>query len=779
MIPETPFDVATAPKRDSKHWRQSHVTWEELQGWLSEPADHKECGNYVMGVLEPTRACKECQAKGKRLCRTRDNQSVSSRSALTLDVDTPSAGFMDGLLATWDSALLAHTTYGSAPDQLKYRLIVPLARSVAPDEYVLLANVVMARLGKDSFDRTTDQPARFMFKPAAQERDWYQSWVVDGEPLDPDPLLEGQFIEDYANTPLGRPHKNKRDPFTLEGAVGAFNRAYQDFDELIEVYELPYERVSQDRWSLRGARGAAGMGVVADGLVYSHHANDPAYGRAQSAFDLVRLHYFSDLDEDVKPNTPVQERPSHHAMLDLAMEDERVKVAMAADLASDFGDDIVEDHAWRSQLAMSKRTGKVLDTAQNWDLLMDNDPVLKSLRYNEFTFAYESTRPLPWRPRMEGGPSITNTDRDLFVLYLEREYGLKASAGQCNTAIDGSAKRNWHNPVREYLESLEWDGTHRVETCLPGVRPTDYTRVVARKCLVAAVARIMEPGVKWDHTLVLFGKEGIGKTYWIEAMAKGWHSQLGRIGDKDTLLTMQRTWIMTSDEAHTLRKADADHQKEFLTRTVDVFRMPYDREAQAHPRRCVIWGTTNDEVFLRRQEGNRRFLIVHCERRLDFARMTPEYVDQVWAEAVHLYRNGEPLFLDRDEANMAAAERESYTEEDALAGLIQEYVDKPVTPQFYQMDQAERLAWAEYGSADPEHEIAAPLEEVCTTQIWYEVLRAKRPAQRTELIEISEALKRMGWVSVGQKRMKPYGNQTAFKRPAQTPEDPEDYSLLL
>lgn len=776
MIPDT-FDVATAPQRNSKHWKQSRVTWDEILGWLDEPAAEKECGQYVLGTIERTRACPDCQRRDKTLCRTRSNESVSSRSALTLDVDTPDRGFMDAALAVWPYALAAHTTYSSAPDQPKYRLIIPLTRPVAPDEYVLACRVVMHMLGDEGFDHTTAQPARYMFKPSAQERDWYESWVVDGDAVDPDELLKGHFIEDYSDEPLLKPHRRKRDPFSLEGVVGAFNRAYEDFDELIAEYELPYDRVSEDRWSLRGARGAAGMGVVAEGLVYSHHANDPAYGRAQSAFDLVRLHRFSELDEGAKPNTPVVELPSHAAMQDLAMEDDRVKMQLAGLVAQDFADD-VEDATWRANLSRSKRTGNVVDIVGNWDILVEHDPFLKSLRYNEMTFSYEATKDLPWRATALGGPEITTTDRQVFLWYLEREYGLKTTAAQANTAIDAAGKRDWHNPVLEYLNRLEWDGTPRLETSLPGTDDTLYNRLVARKVLVAAVARAYEPGVKWDHTLVLFGQEGIGKTYWIERMAHGWFAQLGAINDKDTLLTMQRSWIMTSDEAHTLRKADADQQKEFLTRTADVFRMPYDREAQVHPRRCVIWGTTNDEVFLRRQEGNRRFLIVRCERRLDFPRMTDEYVDQVWAEAVHLYRQGERLYLTHDETKLAQGERESHVEEDALMGIISEYVDSPVPPEWASMDRNGRIQWAKYRLPDPDTDTLR-IDHVCTLQIWYEALGETRQPRKTDLLEIREALVRMGWTMVGKKRLPAYGPQATYQRPTGTGEQEEDYFSLI
>jgi len=275
------------------------------------------------------------------------------------------------------------------------------------------------------------------------------------------------------------------------------------------------------------------------------------------------------------------------------------------------------------------------------------------------------------------------------------------------------------------------------------------------------------PGIKWDHTLVLYGSEGLGKSYWIDRMARGYSASLGSLGDKDTLITMQRSWILVADEGHSLRKADAEQQKEFLTRTEDVFRMPYDRESQVHKRRCVVWSTTNDEVFLRRQEGNRRFLIVKCEERVDFDSLTPEYVDQVWAEAVHLYKEGERLFLADDESRTAADARENFTEEEALAGVLAEHLDIPVPGNWDDMGLMERRQYfldQSMGAGLPGN---ARQDRTCSTQLWVEALGNEIGRhRRTDLLEITAIMKTMpGWRRVpGRHRLPNYGLQVVFER---------------
>jgi predicted P-loop ATPase len=340
--------------------------------------------------------------------------------------------------------------------------------------------------------------------------------------------------------------------------------------------------------------------------------------------------------------------------------------------------------------------------------------------------------------------------------------------------IDTTAHRRRVNPVRDYLEALVWDGKPRVEECLPGVTPTAFTRMVARKSMVAAVARALNPGCKWDHTLVLYGSEGLGKSFWIEKMSRGYMASLGPLREKDTLLTMQRSWIMVADEGHSLRKTDNDVQKEFLTRTEDVFRMPYDRDTVVHKRHCVIWSTTNDETFLRRQEGNRRYLIVHCETKVDFNALTPDYVDQVWAEAVYLFKQGERLFLDDLESMAAVEERERFVEEDALAGVLSVYLETLVPEDWEEMSPERRVEWLR---ARNEGLIAEPgterITRVSTIQLWVEALgRTKGTARRTDLLDIGNTLRRLeGWEPLpGTHRTTWYGTQKLYGRQQTTEE---------
>jgi predicted P-loop ATPase len=766
------FDIIQAPQRNSRHWKPGKITWAELQDWMLHPASTKACGNYVLGTFAKT-TVQHKDAKGQLMdpCSNvhRTKVGVRTRCALTLDIDYPDEGFEALLELQLPYAAACHTTHSSTKRAPRYRLIIPLDRPVAADEYHTAAGAVMQLLGEHQFDPGSNQPERYMFKPAAGEPGSYSQFVIPGPLASADKLLV-DFQADLSALPAPKVHKNKRDPFAIEGTIGAFNRAYDDFAALIAQYDLPYQEAESGRWQLVGASAAAGMGEVAPGLVFSHHANDPAYGVTCSAFDLVRLHLHADLDEDAAPGTPVNRLPSHKAMLEMATQDVRVvQELVGSDFAQEMtatADAITSDN-WRLGFRLDSSTGKPKDDIINWDLIADNDRAFQVLQYNELSMSIELSGDLPWRKVVPGQEVFGAGDRSALALYIERTYGIRPGRGYLDDMIADRALPRRVNPVRDYLNTLVWDGKPRVETCLPGVAPTPFARVAARKSMVAAVARMMDPGCKWDHMLILYGTEGLGKSYWVEKMAKGFSAALGRIGDKDTLLTMQRSWIMTSDEGHSLRKADFDQQKEFLTRTADVFRMPYEREALVHQRHCVIWGTTNDDVFLRKQEGNRRFLIVQCEQALDFDVLTDEYVDQVWAEALHLYRAGEPLFLNQAESALASTAREDYTEEDALTGIIQAYLDTPVPDEWDSLSPEGRQLWL-LNQQDGFSPVGTQrIDQVCSLQVWMEAMGRRRgDHRRMDLLEITNALKALpGWRALpGSRRLPGYGPQKVFER---------------
>lgn len=755
------LSIALAPRHDSSRWQTTEIEWDDIVAWC-DPAhlasSKTAAGCYVLGALNRRRRCAT---------------AVTERSGLTLDVDHPSDGFLQRYLDNADWLSLWHTTFSSTPSEPRYRLIIPFSRPVAPDEYVTLARAMMDHFGADEFDPVSARPAQLMFKPAAKRPDWFNSGTTDGAPLDPDEWLR-DFVPDLSQLPAPAPGRTKTDPLELGGIVGSFNRAYAEagWDALIETYQLPYEP-DGDRWRLVGAASVSGMGEVAPGLVYSHHSHDPAFGQALSAFDLARVHLFGDLDEAAKPGTPINRLPSSEAMAEKASVDARVVAEMVGADFSAIADDDDPDH-WKTKLQAKNRAGTLADSIHNWNLITDNDPIFRALCIDVTTRSIEVLGDsLPWRPVDPYSRGFDSLDRQLLLRYLEDEYKLPVTLTRLEMFVSSAAMSRPVSRIKEYLESLSWDGVPRLEEALPGVRPTPYTRMVARKVLTAAVGRALSPGCKWDHVLVLYGGEGLGKTEWMRRMSKGSTASLGDVKAKDTSMILQRKWIVVADEGYSLRKADADALKEFLTLSEDTYRAPYDTVPRSWPRRCVIWGSTNDEVFLRRQHGNRRFLIVHVADKVDFDALTPDYVDQVWAEAVHLYRNGgaDHLYLSPEEEELARAERERYTEEDSMRGVLEAYLEGLYPAAYENWSTEKRSQWLEeerlgIAAENP----TVPLSSVSTRQLWHEALGQRALPKPMDLVFITETLARVeGWSRLpGRHANGPYGRQVVYVRTDET-----------
>lgn len=769
------LDLSVAPSVSSRRWEVATLTWERLVDRAHHPEAVKDCGGYVAGRLKGT-----ARRKGQ----------VKYRSAVTLDADAASET-LPALVAGLGLRALVHSTYSHTRAHPRYRVIIPImGPGLSEGEYPRVARGLMEALGEAQFDPGSTQPERLMFWPATAAPDEYEVVECQGETATAQGLLRD--FGGLGPTPDHMPG-SKRDPLGLPGVAGAFNRVY-DMARAVETFHLPYDPVEGEpnRWHYTPAESEGGVIVYPDGYVFSNHASDPAYGRALSMFDLVALHVYGGEDRaaGVPQSTAPADRPSiQRAMREFAARPEIVTELVAADFADVDGD---EDGArglpeWVLEFHLHPKTGKPLDDVHNWDLLMRHDLVLRGLARNNMDLTTVTRRAFPWRT-VEAGKddALTNADRAQISAHLQRAYNMPRPAQeQLNGVIDMVAQDNSFHPVVEYLEGLEWDGVSRIETYLPGA-PDAYTRRVARLVAVQAVARALDPGVKVDNCLILTGRQGLGKSWFVETMARGWTCILGPIeggGLRDTVMAMTRSWITVADEGFAMKKADAEALKQFVTLTHDVIRLPYAREHVKLPRRQVIWGTTNDAVFLRAQEGNRRFLIVEVAEKLDFGKYSDEYVNQVWAEAVHIWKTSKAqyglkdnpeLFLSASEEAAAESVRSMATEEDSMTGLIQAYLDTLVPENWVEMSPEERISWLrdeEQGIVSGTH----PIDVVCSLEIWEIALQRERGKHsRVDILQITNALKQLpGWFGPMPKptRLPFYGPQRVFAR-LDEPTDP-------
>lgn len=290
----------------------------------------------------------------------------------------------------------------------------------------------------------------------------------------------------------------------------------------------------------------------------------------------------------------------------------------------------------------------------------------------------------------EGDTERPATDDDLRDI---RNFMLEAAFKECNISLESIYNDirsicPRRNPVQDYFNSLHWDGTPRAERLLIDLlgAPDDvYVREATKVFLLGIISRVFNPGTKFDYMIVLQGKQGLGKTAFFKAMAirPEWYAEISGAHMQDRKLLGEDSAgkiIVEYGELDGIRKTTAEKLKATITRTDDNFRAAYGRLSQSHPRKFVIGGTTNSSTYLSDPTGNRRFLPIPITKQ---GFLTPDEVNQVWAEAYTIYLTGNfKLYLSSDIEEIAESYRSNVTQlaSDDFIEDIQAYVDKLSTP---------------------------------------------------------------------------------------------------
>lgn len=783
--------ISVAGSRTSKSWKPREYTWEELAARLAQTtrtgetaAEYramtkdqqgraKDVGGFVGGVL----------AGGRRV-----KDAVSWRTLITLDADHVK-GDLWALVRRHlaGTACVVYSTHSHTPESPRLRLVVPLADPVRAEEYEPLARMVSSLLGMEMFDDTTYEAHRLMYWPSTPTDGEFYFREQEGGPLDPEAVLAmygkaGLDWRDHSHWPRSEREAQVRrrevekagDPTGKPGLIGAFCRAYTIEDAIERFIPDAYEKAGEDRWTFTGGSTSGGMRVYEDGLhAYSDHATDPASRRSCNAWDLVRLHKFGRLDDGAAEDTPLAKLPSQRAMEEMAAGLDGVRVELARARREEAQEDFADDGTpWETRLTYTK-DGRLRQTIGNAVTILDNDPALAgAVILNDFSGKVEVVRDLPWR-KAEKRSHWSDRDFDALWQYLEGAYGFD-SVGKLQAALGAVVDKLSYHPVRDYLTGLQWDGVDRAETLLVdylGAEDCPYVRTVTRKTLAAAVARVMTPGCKFDYMLTLVGAQGIGKSYIIKRLAGPWHSEsVGNLAGKDALEQLRGKWMLEMAELSAMKRAEVESVKHFISTTVDSYRAPYARTPEDWPRQCIFIGTTNEAEFLRDATGNRRFWPVEVgksEPVLDlFTDMTDHVVGQVWAEAVQLWKAGEKLYLQGDEAQEAARRQEAHQETDTRVGEIMEFLDMPLPENWDGLDTEARRRFingSEFGRAEG----TTKRTRVCAAEVLVELFGYDRGKyDKYKAKEINAILRGLpGWSEFGRAmRFGTYGVQRGFVR---------------
>jgi DNA polymerase I-like protein with 3'-5' exonuclease and polymerase domains/predicted P-loop ATPase len=359
-------------------------------------------------------------------------------------------------------------------------------------------------------------------------------------------------------------------------------------------------------------------------------------------------------------------------------------LALSSDAPPFSPDDAVP---WRDRLLVSDK-GVVEKIAKNVHIAFRHAPQFKNkLRFNLFTHTVEisdSGDDLPWASSGEW------TDHDTMMANVElNDMGILVGKSLTDDGMLSVARlsENSYDPLKDYLEGVEWDGVPRVDdwllTYANCTDRKDYLNIIGSKWLIGAVARGLNNspnGVKVDTMLILESAQGRKKSTLVESLCpdKTWFCDgiEGDLGNKDAVILLQGAFIVEIPELGAFSKTAINQQKSFISRKVDKVRLPFERHSSSLPRRCVFIGThnPNGEEYLRDPSGNRRFLPCEVGATVDIEGLERDR-DQIWGEAVHRYKSGESWWVDDESmAEIVRSEQSSRFLDHDIMDVVDMYI---------------------------------------------------------------------------------------------------------
>lgn len=398
---------------------------------------------------------------------------------------------------------------------------------------------------------------------------------------------------------------------------------------------------------------------------------------------------------------------------------------------------------WASQLRLDLAGTPERNEANIITALSNDEAFAGALVFDDFRQEILVTQSLPWDYSITSPPRAWSDADDVRCAEWLQRREINVAPAMVSRSVGAVAREMRVHPVRDYLSHLIWDGVPRLErwtiTYL-GAHETHLNKAFGARWMISAVARIMQPGVKADHMLILEGPQGAKKSSAIKTLAGAdWFTdEIAEIGSKDAAQQMRGVWIIEIAELDAISRAEVSRIKAFLTRTTDRYRPPYERYIVTVPRQCVFAGSVNPETYLRDETGNRRFWPVRCGT-INLVALARDR-DQLWAEAVARYREGAIWWLDEPELVASArAEQDQRYQSDAWDAIIERwlvYERRRVNHGYGNFDD-----WR-----DEEVERSSPLTDTSIGEILKGALEIE-PARwtRADQMRVSAFLKSRGW----------------------------------
>lgn len=349
---------------------------------------------------------------------------------------------------------------------------------------------------------------------------------------------------------------------------------------------------------------------------------------------------------------------------------------------ADNGADAAPIHRSRSGLLLNGQ-GKIVPCAANiYDIIEADSRWRDVLAFNEFSYTMEKRKVPPYKGGTVG--EWESNDDVQASMWLTREYGFAPTPAQVAEAAEALARANGFHPVVNYLNSVVHDGVSRIDDWISdyvGAEKTPYVMRISRWFLMGMVARVFDPGVKFDCCLVLEGSQGRGKSSMLRVLGGEWFGDTDLdLHSKDSMASIRGKWLYEFSELDSIARAEATRQKSFLSRQVDEYRPPYGRRDIRSPRQLVFSGTTNANWGWNKDEtGGRRFWPVECKADIDCDGLA-KVRDQLFAEAVKLYRGGKRFWPNSEEQRkIFDPEQISRHQSDAYVDILAGFVEQQVS----------------------------------------------------------------------------------------------------
>lgn len=771
--------IALGNSRKAKIWSNKTTSFEELRKRLETPIRTTETAEEYPKLPKGQRD--EIKDKGGFVGgHLRDNLrkvgNVDCRSLWTPDIDHATPEFVEELQDRLGFLCAVYSTHGHTPNAPRLRIVAPFSRDVSADEYAAISRFLAADIGIDMFDECSFLPNQLMYWPTCPSNGEYLCKLLDGDPIDPDGVLSAHpnwrdcslLPTTSRESKVSKPsQRQQEDPLEKPGVVGAFCRTYSIEAAIDRFLPNVYAPSAMDgRYDYIPADSSAGVVLYDDKFAYSHHATDPACGKLLNAFDLVRVHRFGDMEEN----------QSFHAMSELAVKDESVRMRMTEERAEQAGQEFTDEGDWRKQLHYIARGGLLENSVWNLNLILNHDPDFVGFAFNELANRIQVTDALPW-DRPEGNRFWRDADTAQLKSLIDARY-LPFSSRNHDVAFTKVADDRHFHPIRDYLDNIgKWDGEKRVEDLLIKYLQADdtpYVRAVTRKTAAAAVARIYQPGTKFDCVPVLDGDQGIGKSsIFKDLVTPEYYSEslsLTDMDDKSGAEKLQGFWIVEIGELAGMKKADIEKVKAFLSTADDKYRPSYGKTVESHPRQCIIIATVNGERgYLRDITGNRRFWVIKLHQRKQKQKwyFDQYFRNQFWAEAKAIYEAGEKLYLEDDILEASEQAQRGAMEIDERIGMVEEYLNTLLPESWNDMDVYSRrnYMWDKGDPTNPKGTVVRT--EVTNAEIWCECFGRNLPEMKPADSYATAALMSQvdGWERTTERSRQPlYGRQRLYRR---------------